>query len=179
MNEAKSLNVLGALSLAIADEMKLAASQAAEAGPAAPAALALLLHSPGRTIDWLSGALDLSHSATVRLADRLEAEGWLARGAAGHDGRAVALTLTADGKKRARAVLNERRKVLTPLLRALTGEEKRVFAELLDKLIVVFARETGCNLDHVCRLCDESDCPERVCPLSCAIQARAGLTGAG
>ena len=61
--------------------------------PTDAAALNLVMAEPGISISRLSRALGLSHSATVRAADRLEGGGLVTRTPAGH-GRTVALTCT-------------------------------------------------------------------------------------
>src|SRR5205085_805848 len=91
----RTANLLGALSLAIADRT----------GPANDAAaLSALLHfleSP--SIDLLRRVLGLTSSGTVRLVDRLEGDG-LVRRRGGGDGRVTVIELTAAGRRAAEQV---------------------------------------------------------------------------
>src|SRR5947209_17313569 len=84
-------NLLGALSLAVAGEVEVATEEAVGAGGAAPAALAALLAYDDRrlSIEQLRVIVGLSHSATVRLIDRLSSEGLVER-RAGRDARELA-----------------------------------------------------------------------------------------
>jgi MarR family transcriptional regulator, negative regulator of the multidrug operon emrRAB len=63
------------------------------------AALCVIGHKPGLSIDFLAHVLGMSHPGTVRLADRLEADGLIQR-KPNKDGRTVALHLTVSGQKR-------------------------------------------------------------------------------
>ena len=77
---ARSANLLGALSLAVADAMRRATEDAAghtSAGPAALVALDQFLD--GRTMEDLRRAMGLTGSGAVRLVDRLEADGYVRR----------------------------------------------------------------------------------------------------
>src|SRR3954469_8866919 len=101
-------NALGALSLAITDRMNAAVEAVAALGPSAPAALAALHEFlDGGSVTQLSLVLGLSHSGTVRLVDRLEAEGFIERVAA-QDGRAVSVVLTRGGRRLALQILQAR-----------------------------------------------------------------------
>lgn len=79
------------------DIVRASSSRAPEAGPAA-SALALLSHKPGLSIGMLAVGVGLSHPGTVRLVDRLAAEGLIERREHLTDGRARALYLTAAGE---------------------------------------------------------------------------------
>src|ERR1017187_5471201 len=73
-------NVVAALALALTDRISEATERAAGRGGQAPAAL-VALHEflDGGTIEHLRQALGLSHSAAVRLVDRLVADGHVVR----------------------------------------------------------------------------------------------------
>src|ERR687888_1188464 len=93
---ARDANLLGSLSLAVADRMRAATEDVARRSGSGPAALAALsTHLDGQGINALAGSLGLTHSAAVRLVDRLEASGLVKR-ARGADGRAVSVMLTAS-----------------------------------------------------------------------------------
>src|SRR6187200_2487250 len=98
---ARSANLLGALSLAVADAMRRATEDAAGHASAGPAALDQFLD--GRSMEDLRRAMGLTGSGAVRLVDRLEADGYVRR-RAGPDGRTLALVLTARGRRAAERV---------------------------------------------------------------------------
>src|ERR687897_432069 len=81
---ARDANLLGALSLAVAERVEAATRAAAAHGGSAPAALAALdVFLGGSSIDTVRKPLGLTHSAAVRLVDRLEVAGLVRRGAGG------------------------------------------------------------------------------------------------
>jgi DNA-binding MarR family transcriptional regulator len=86
-------NLLGALAVAVGDRMDQAFDEACAVGDSAPAAMILIAENPDTRIEALARYLELSHSGTVRLVDRLEQQGWVAREAC-EDKRAVVLVLT-------------------------------------------------------------------------------------
>jgi DNA-binding MarR family transcriptional regulator len=159
-------NVLGAFSLAVSDRLSAATEDAAGARASAPAALSTLLTYGDRdvSIDRLRTIIGLSHSATVRLIDRLSGDGLVER-RRGADGRELALRLTPGGRRVARRVHDERTRLLSSLLSPLDAGERREFEALLTPLLeaLVAGRRDGRN---ICRLCDHGTC-ERTggCPV--------------
>src|SRR5918999_299240 len=100
---ARGANLLGAVSLAVSDRVRAAAERGAGQGGSAPAALVSLAgYLDGSPIDSLRGPLGLTHSAAVRVVDRL-VEAGLARRREGPDRRSVAVELTPEGRAAARA----------------------------------------------------------------------------
>src|SRR5919106_681255 len=99
----RDANLLGALSITVAERLEAATRTAAAHGGSAPAALAALdTFLDGSSIDTVRKPLGLTHSAAVRLVDRLAAAGLVRRGA-GEDGRSVAVFPAADGGEASRA----------------------------------------------------------------------------
>ena len=91
MDEPRDRNVFGAFALMISDDIvRASSSRAPEEGPAA-SALALLAHQPGLSVRMLAVGVGLSHAGTVRLADRLTAEGLIESRATATDGRVRSL----------------------------------------------------------------------------------------
>lgn len=170
MTKERTANIVGALALAIADAvLREAEAKAPEAGPAA-AAISLLAHEPGMSVDRLRRALGLSHPGAVRLVDRLEAEGAVIRKASEHDGRAVALHLTDAGRKTSAKIRAARRGSLARMLDALSADERATLGKLTEKML----RAVVENVDQaysVCRLCDEVVCVD--CPVDEALNAKA------
>src|SRR3954464_4238422 len=119
----REANLLGACSLAIAERLPLAASDAA--------LVALSSWLGGTTIDGLARVLGLTHSGAVRLADRLEREGLIERGP-GSDGRTRSLHVTAAGARAARRLQGERFAALEDVLVALDAEERATLTGVLE-----------------------------------------------
>ena len=166
MTKYKTENVFGALVLGLSDAILQGADkQAPEPGQAA-AALALLRHEPGMSIEVLRRALQLSHPGTVRLVDRLVKNNLIERRPSTLDRRAVALHLTDNGEKSCTAILSSRQNRLERLLAALDPNERKQLAALTEKLLTNFITDA----DHaysVCRLCDLGSCPN--CPVEEAV----------
>jgi MarR family transcriptional repressor of emrRAB len=173
-------NVLGALSLVVADRMNAAVEAVAAVGPSAPAALAALHEFlDGGSVTQLSSVLGLSHSGTVRLVDRLAVEGLVERVGA-KDGRAVSVVLTSNGRRVALRIRQARSKALTIALSALTSEEVDNLAVALDTMLttITIARaeeRSAYSQDRsqpwLCRLCDYAACgrSEGNCPVNNAV----------
>lgn len=173
--ERQAANLLGALALAMGDRLEAAVTETAglaENDAVALSALHQFLDSP--SVDLLAGVLGLSSSGTVRLVDRLEAAG-LARRATGADGRVTSVTLTAAGRRRARAVTQARGRLIEEALVALTPSEQRQFGALAGKLLAGLIRPPGATR-WTCRLCDLVACgrPLGQCPVYEAAKARYG-----
>ena len=173
-------NVLGALSLVVADRMNAAVEAVAALGPSAPAALAALHEFlDGGSVTQLSSVLGLSHSGTVRLVDRLAVESLVERIGA-QDGRAVSVVLTSSGRRVAFRILQARSKALTSALSTLTSEEVDNLVAALDTMLttITLARaDERSDRSHdrpqpwLCRLCDFAACgrSEGNCPVNNAV----------
>jgi DNA-binding MarR family transcriptional regulator len=174
MKHDRTANIVGAFALAAADALlHEAEGKAPEPGPAA-AALSLLAHEPGMSIDRLRRALGLSHPGAVRLVDRLEKEGTVIRGSSERDRRAVALYLTDAGRKTCAKIRKARLGSLARMLDSLDANERATLALLTEKML----RGLVESVDHaysVCRLCDEVACAD--CPVDAALSARQELPG--
>jgi DNA-binding MarR family transcriptional regulator len=154
----RTANIVGALALALADSLlREAQDEAPEQGPAA-AAISLLRHEPGMSIDRLRRALRLSHPGAVRLVDRLAADGLVVREISERDRRAVALKLTETGLETCTKIRASRLGSLARALDVLDEEERATLGRLAEKML----RGLVESVDHaytVCRLCDETACP--------------------
>lgn len=155
MSHAHVANVLGALGLALAD--RLAEATERIGGPSAATALASLYGTrAGARIDGLAAVCGLSHSGTVRLVDRLAAEGLIER-RRGADQRSTALFLTPAGRRSARRVLAERDASMHSLLSLLTGDQQERLAGLAEALLAELAVDPAAE-GRLCRLCDLEAC---------------------
>jgi DNA-binding MarR family transcriptional regulator len=160
-------NVLGALSLLIVDRMGDAVRDAAGRSPTAAAALSSLSQFLDRpSVDRLGQVLGLTHSGTVRLVDRLEADGFVRR-AGGADGRSVSISLTAAGRRAASRVISARDEVLSSVVAVLTRDERKTLEQLASRLLVGMMRGPGATR-WGCRLCDFEACghDEKQCPIT-------------
>lgn len=170
-------NVLGALSLVVADRMNTAVEAIATLGPSAPAAL-VAMHEflDGGSVTQLSSVLGLTHSGAVRLVDRLAAEGLVERAGA-QDGRAVSVVLTQRGREMAARLLQTREQSLASALSALSPDELDNLAAALDTMLTTVtlaraeersARTNDRPQPWLCRLCDFAACgrSEGNCPVN-------------
>lgn len=154
---AREANLLGALALAVAERSDEAVRLATEQGGAAPAAIAALAtYLDGSSLDVMRRPLGLSHSAAVRLADRLARAG-LVRREAGVDARSVSIRLTPKGGRLAARIRDAREAALEEVLAPLTAGERAELTLLHEKLL---AGITGGRADagRICRLCDADAC---------------------
>jgi DNA-binding MarR family transcriptional regulator len=161
MPATRTNNLLGALAIGLADEMRAVAERQANQAGIDPAALCVIGHAPGLSITMLRGVLGLSHPGAVRLVDRLEGDGLVERQPAA-DGRAVALVLTRHGRRRVAAILAERARVLARVLDVLTAQERATLERISEKMLRVLPRDL-CHALAVCRYCEEATCAP--CPV--------------
>jgi MarR family transcriptional repressor of emrRAB len=169
---ARGANLLGAVSLAVSDRVRAAVEPAAGHGGSAPAALVSLAgYLDGSPIDSIRGPLRLSHSATVRVVDRLVAAG-LARRREGADRRSVAVELTPAGRSAAAAAALARAEVLEDALAALDPSERAELARLHEKVLATLT-DGRAAAGNICRLCDSHACGHEAgrCPVTRAADA--------
>jgi MarR family transcriptional regulator, negative regulator of the multidrug operon emrRAB len=163
MTKLRTANLLGALAVAVSDRVDNQLKSHPNQTDSSAAALHLLGLFEGCSNSQLSSALKLSHPATVRLIDKLEADG-LAASKPGTDRRSVALFLTAAGRKRVRAILQERCVVLEAIVNALSPQQRTQLDGIAETLLRSFTT-TPIEGAHICRLCDEIACPPKRCPV--------------
>jgi MarR family transcriptional repressor of emrRAB len=157
-------NLLGALALETndaltSDFMELGLRTATDA-----ATLILLMQSESASIGALARVLELSHSSTVRVVDRLEKRQLVSRVRQNDDARSVRLRLTKKGHTLATAALAARERRLRSLLSPLSAEELRQFGESLTKVLET-ATTGRTAADRLCRWCDETVCTRESCPV--------------
>ncbi|WP_432201785.1 MarR family winged helix-turn-helix transcriptional regulator [Erythrobacter sp. W53] len=156
----RTANLLGAVGLAVADRIEEAAIEAMNRAGETPAALVVIGYGLGPSNDQLRRVLGLSHPGTVRLVDRLVADGLVERHE-GADKRAIALHLTKAGQRVRETLLKGRLAAIRPLLTPLTKSEQDALAGLLHKLLLSLPASDP-DRCRLCRLCDDSvcfDCP--------------------
>lgn len=166
MTDPRLVNLLGALSLALADAQTRAVHEASGLGSAACAAINTLAQYPDQTIRQLATIAGLTHSVMVRTVDALVRDGLATKGV-GADKREALVRLTAEGET-ARTRLAEARTGV--LARALTDvpfdRQEALVATISDMLSAL--TETRPQADYICRLCDEATCGQ-----GCPVERRA------
>ena len=173
MNLDRTGNLLGALSLAIADRTSDAVEEAAGGSDSTAAALSALLHFLDRpSVDLLRQVLGLTSSGTVRLLDRLEDAGYVERGP-GRDGRSASVLLTPTGRQAAERVAAGRAGVLNGALAVLSVDEREQLERLMSKVLIGLMRAPGA-VRWTCRLCDTHACGRDAggCPVANAARER-------
>jgi DNA-binding MarR family transcriptional regulator len=168
----RAANLLGALSLAMADRMAgVIEGSAAASATAATALSALNDFLDGASVDLLAQVLGLTSSGTVRLVDRLSESGYVRR-APGADARTTSIVLTEAGRRVAASVATARADLLSGALSELTADERRVFEGVTGRVLAGLVRGPGATR-WICRLCDTTVCgrAEGHCPLANASAA--------
>jgi MarR family transcriptional regulator, negative regulator of the multidrug operon emrRAB len=124
----------------------------------------------------LRGPLGLTHSATVRVVDRLVSEG-LARRREGPDRRSVAVVLTPAGRDAAAAAGRARAETLEEALAGLDPAERAELTRLHEKVLATLT-DGRAAAGRICRLCDAHACGHEVgrCPVTQAADAAEELT---
>jgi DNA-binding MarR family transcriptional regulator len=170
MSHARSANLLGSVGLAVSDRIRAAGeTELGLSGSAPQAVVALSTYLADRPLEEIAGAFGITQSAVVRLVDRLESEGLVAR-RPGEDRRRVSVRLTAKGSRRAKAILTRREQELES---ALTPSERKQLTRLHEKLLGTLPDGVPAAR-RVCRYCDVHACGHYAgrCPVTRGIDAR-------
>lgn len=162
----RTANLLGAVGLAVADRIEAVALDVTNRAGETPAALIVIGYGLGPSNDQLRRILGLSHPGTVRLLDRLVADGLVER-REGSDRRAVALFLTEQGHAAREALLAERLAAIRPLLSPLSEAEEEGLAALLSRMLAALP-SSDLERCHLCRMCDDRVCKN--CPIPAAFK---------
>ncbi len=157
----RTANLLGVVGLAVADRIAETGRDILNHAGETPAALAVIGYGFGPSNDQLRRILGLSHPGTVRLVDRLVADGLVER-RAGRDKRAIALHLTETGASFRETLLLGRLATIRPFLMPLTETEQDSLATLLHKMLSSI-ETTDLERCRLCRLCDDRVCTN--CPI--------------
>ena len=167
MQDRHIANRLAALATALGDAVH---AETDDLSPSAVAALQTVRQDGPMAIQDVARVIGLTHSATVRLIDRLEKD-WLVR-RLGRKGREVRVEATARGRRRAGQFQDRRLTAADALLAVLEPEEREVFARVLDKMLAACVDDTH-DGEHICRACDRDGCREKGCPVTAAAERRA------
>lgn len=170
-NRLRTANLLGALSLAITDRLLSELREHSRQNDTSASALNVIGYAEGCSNGELGTALQLSHSATVRLLDKLSEAGFV-EVRQGQDKRSVAIFLTDAGRERTRSVVEARNHALAELV-DLLGPEQREQLDGIAETLLEKMTEAPSDAMYICRLCDEQVCPQDRCPVhlkSCSAQ---------
>jgi MarR family transcriptional repressor of emrRAB len=163
MPNLRTANLLGALAGEIAVRLAEQNKTHPNQTDSAAAALNVIGFYEGCSNGALSRALCLSHTATVRLVDKLEAASFVVS-EAGTDRRSVAMRLTENGRDRAREIVRERCLMLADVIDVLTPTQRTALDDIAETLLRALVTSAA-SADHICRLCDEAACPPEHCPV--------------
>ncbi|WP_407050942.1 MarR family winged helix-turn-helix transcriptional regulator [Methyloraptor flagellatus] len=159
----RTANLLGALALEVTQRAEQSAKRHPNETLSSSAALNVIGFYDGCSNNTLAQALGLSHTATVRLVDKLEAAG-LVTSETGTDRRSVALKLTTSGRERARDIVAERCRQICDVLDMLPEADLQHLERITETLLRGMVDAAG-DADHICRLCDETVCVPDRCPV--------------
>jgi DNA-binding MarR family transcriptional regulator len=165
--EPEIANLLGALSLAVMDQIEKGARDIIGRAGESPAALIVIGYGP-ITNDKLRRILGLSHSGTVRLVDRLVSDRLVER-RPGKDGREIALHLTAKGSASRKDLLSSRISAAASFVDVLSPSKGKRLGELIRE---VLAKQDTSEMDRftICRMCHSGVCSN--CPLPTTVSKR-------
>lgn len=159
----RTANLLGALAGEIVGRLEQRLKSHPNGTDSAAAALNIIGFYGGCSNNALSRALQRSHTATVRLVDKLEADR-LVESRPAEDRRSVALHLTEKGRQEARKLVRDRCVALADVIDVLSAEQQAQLAEVAEVLLRALTSDAA-QADHICRLCDDSACPAATCPV--------------
>src|SRR2546421_2892786 len=145
--EARTANLLAAAARLVDDAVEESVRREFACAASAPAALISIAQQPGLSIEQLRRVLGITHSATVRLIDRLQADGLVTRRKT--SGRDVQLALSARGRRMLQRVQRARIAAVQALIEPLSDEAR---AELDSVLCTVLAAQTHSDED-IYRIC--------------------------
>lgn len=155
-------NRLAALATALDDAVH---AETEDLSPSAVAALQTIRQNGPLAIQDVAKTIGLTHSATVRLIDRLEKD-WLVR-RLGRKGREVRVEVTARGRRRAAQFQDRRLAIADGLLEALEADERVTFAGIVDKLLAATVSDAE-GAVRTCRSCEREGCRKAGCPVEVA-----------
>lgn len=167
----RTANLLGVVALAVADRIESTAREILSHVGETPAAVVVIGYGLGPSNDELRRILGLSHPGTVRLVDRLVADGLVER-REGRDKRVNALYLSKRGSAFRQKLLKGRLAAIRPLLAPLTGHEQETLAALLHKVLSSM-ETTDLERCTLCRLCDDSVCSD--CPIPASFRLKQNI----
>jgi DNA-binding MarR family transcriptional regulator len=160
-------NLLGALGVALTDDLVTAVAGETGLGLNEAACLNVVGHNDGCSVRYVSNTLGITHPGAVRVVDRLALDGLVER-TTGPDRRTVALRLTPAGRLRWEQQRAARGRRLDAVVDQLTRAQRAAALSAIETLLATLTT-SALHAEQVCRFCDESACPQQQCPVTCAI----------
>jgi MarR family transcriptional regulator, negative regulator of the multidrug operon emrRAB len=157
-------NILGALAVLIQDRVEGVWQASLDLSPMAAAALVQIDNEPGSSIEAVASRIGLTHSATVRVVDKLAERGLVDKDRARKDARAQSLTLSRAGKRLAQQLHEARNQVTDDLLADLAPAQRAALEQTI-RTILHRCVEPGREADVTCRVCDDRRCSPDICPI--------------
>jgi DNA-binding MarR family transcriptional regulator len=161
-------NIVATFALELTESVGAAVTAAAGQGGGFAAAVVYLSQEPGVGVERLRSVLGLSQPATVRLVNQLDADGLANRSPHGQDARRVELRLTPAGEELAAEITAARLAAAGRFLAGLDAADQRSLVDVISRIYAGRSPDYSAA-ERICRLCDLHVCPERSCPVSCAI----------
>lgn len=160
-------NWLGTLAVLIQDRVEARWQAELDLSPMSAAALVQIEQEAGCAIEAVAGRIGLSHSATVRLIDKLVERDLVAKDRGRDDARQQSLKLTKAGRRLAAQLHQARNQVTDELLGLVPAAEGAVLGRAVATILrrAVTTKHEG---DLVCRVCDETRCRPEICPIQTA-----------
>jgi len=158
------LNLLATFATTIASRIDEEVAKIGCRSHNAATALVTIGNHPGDSIEVLSNILSVTHSGAVRLINGLEDDKLVERQRSGNDGRSVVVKLTKEGRKVAKQVLHARACAVEAFLGTI-GEERQAELEPILEMVLEKHAEGFASARWICRLCDESVCRPKGCPV--------------
>lgn len=160
----KAANLLGAVSLALADRFQAEMSAEIGIGGAAVAAMVLIDAEPGLTIEALAVVAGVAQSSMTRAVAQLHSAGFVTK-SPGQDRRTISLQLTEEGRARLSRMLDRRARVLEAAVAAVAPADRASFERALGDILQSMPQAESDRF-RICRLCDEASCgPHHACPV--------------
>jgi len=163
-NSGRAANILGALSVLILDRVQARWQEELDLSPMAVAALLQVEWEPGCAIEVVARSIGLSHSATVRIIDKLVERDLLSKDRARQDARVQSVKLTKAGKRMTQQLHAMRNQVTDDLLSLIPSQQVAALQEAVGAILHK-AIDTRIEGDVTCRLCDVSRCGLETCPI--------------
>ena len=159
------LNLIGTLALKIHDLQTDAAVDVSGMSPTDCACLISVAHQDTpQTISDIADICTLSHSAAVRLVERLEKIGYVRKAKTLSDRRTVHVELTDDGYEMRDKILEARRSAIEPVFSKLSRSDWKI-VEWVAGFILADLTDSRLGSEQLCRLCDATACGGDNCPV--------------
>lgn len=159
----RMINLFGALAQGVSDRVRTAISAAFPIGGEAAAALIVIGHEPGMSIEQISRILRLSHAGTVRLVERLVAHDLIAKARSASDRRMARVILTPTGEEQRAGLLSVRNDAVAALLAEVPAADRAALERVAETVLTSLLADVTSEALTTCRFCDQERCPD--CPM--------------